>query len=122
MGVNGGCAAPPPSKAVACVYCICCSLCLLPLGYVSISAPFGGVFLPLFACRSVVCCRRVAPLPLGAEIGEKVAPSEAVEGLEAAVVAAKKIGFPVMIRSAYALGGLGSGICDDEEALRSGGP
>ncbi len=47
-----------------------------------------------------------------------MAPSEAVEGLEAAVVAAKKIGFPVMIRSAYALGGLGSGICDTEEALR----
>lgn len=52
------------------------------------------------------------------EIDEKVAQSEAVEGLEAAVVAAKKIGFPVMIRSAYALGGLGSGICDSEEALR----
>ncbi|CAN0223588.1 unnamed protein product, partial [Ectocarpus sp. 12 AP-2014] len=55
------------------------------------------------------------------EIGEKVAPSEAVVGLEAAVVAAKKIGFPVMIRSAYALGGLGSGICDTEEALRDMG-
>ncbi|CAM9308109.1 unnamed protein product [Hapterophycus canaliculatus] len=53
-----------------------------------------------------------------AEIDEKVAQSEAVEGLEAAVLAAKKIGFPVMIRSAYALGGLGSGICDSEEALR----
>lgn len=57
---------------------------------------------------------------LSSEIGEKVAQSEAVEGLEAAVVAAKKIGFPVMIRSAYALGGLGSGICDNEQALRSG--
>ncbi|CAM9616722.1 unnamed protein product, partial [Sphacelaria rigidula] len=56
-----------------------------------------------------------------AEIGEKVAPSEAVEGVEAAVEAAKRIGFPVMIRSAYALGGLGSGICDDEEHLRDMG-
>lgn len=55
------------------------------------------------------------------EIGEKVAPSEAVEGLEAAVEAAKRIGFPVMIRSAYALGGLGSGICDDEAQLRDMG-
>lgn len=55
---------------------------------------------------------------MATEINEKVAQSEAVEGLEAAVVAAKKIGFPVMIRSAYALGGLGSGICDSEEALR----
>ena len=52
------------------------------------------------------------------EIGEKIAPSEAVEGLEAAVTAAHKIGFPVMIRSAYALGGLGSGICETEEQLR----
>ena len=56
-----------------------------------------------------------------AEIGEKVAQSEAVEGLEAAVSAAKKIGFPVMIRSAYALGGLGSGICDNEAQLRDMG-
>lgn len=55
------------------------------------------------------------------EIGEKVARSEAVEGLDAAVEAAKKIGFPVMIRSAYALGGLGSGICDDEEHLKEMG-
>ena len=52
------------------------------------------------------------------EIGEKIAPSEAVEGLEVAVTAAHKIGFPVMIRSAYALGGVGSGICETEEQLR----
>lgn len=50
-----------------------------------------------------------------------MAHSEAVEGLDAAVAAAKRIGFPVMIRSAYALGGLGSGICDDEEHLREMG-
>lgn len=55
------------------------------------------------------------------EIGEKIAPSEAVESLEAAVEAAHKIGFPVMIRSAYALGGLGSGICDTEAHLREMG-
>lgn len=58
---------------------------------------------------------------VAAEIGEKVAPSEAVEGVDAAVAAAKRIGFPVMIRSAYALGGLGSGICDDEKQLREMG-
>ena len=56
-----------------------------------------------------------------AEIGEKIAPSEAVEGLDAAVDAAHRIGFPVMIRSAYALGGLGSAICDTEEQLREMG-
>ncbi|CAM9724691.1 unnamed protein product, partial [Phaeothamnion confervicola] len=56
-----------------------------------------------------------------AEIGEKIAPSKAVEGLEEAVKAAYGIGFPVMIRSAYALGGLGSGICNDEAELRDMG-
>ena len=88
------------------------------------------------------------------EIGEKIAPSVAVEtvGLliksldlnqrschkqplyytltcfkkdvcyllqeESAVKAAKNIGFPVMVRAAYALGGLGSGLCENEEKLR----
>lgn len=37
--------------------------------------------------------------------------------IEDAFVAAEKIGYPVMIRSAYALGGLGSGICPDKESL-----
>ncbi|NWR79693.1 CPSM synthase, partial [Centropus unirufus] len=37
--------------------------------------------------------------------------------VEDALEAAEKIGYPVMIRSAYALGGLGSGICPDEETL-----
>lgn len=37
--------------------------------------------------------------------------------IEDALKAAEKISYPVMIRSAYALGGLGSGICPDEESL-----
>ncbi|KAA0161860.1 hypothetical protein FNF28_04925 [Cafeteria roenbergensis] len=52
------------------------------------------------------------------EIGEKLAPSVATDNIEDAVKAAEGIGYPVMIRSAYALGGLGSGICTDEEHLR----
>jgi len=52
------------------------------------------------------------------EINEKIAESFAVHTVEDAVEAAKTIGFPLMIRSAFALGGLGSGICDDEPMLR----
>ena len=44
--------------------------------------------------------------------------SQAVENMDDALAAAHRIGFPVMIRSAYALGGLGSGICRDEESFR----
>lgn len=51
------------------------------------------------------------------EINEKIAPSFAVESIEDALKAADKIGYPVMIRSAYALGGLGSGICPNKETL-----
>ncbi|XP_067844338.1 carbamoyl-phosphate synthase [ammonia], mitochondrial [Heptranchias perlo] len=51
------------------------------------------------------------------EINEKIAPSFAVETLEDAFRAAEKIGYPVMVRSAYALGGLGSGLCNDKERL-----
>ncbi|XP_061463660.1 carbamoyl-phosphate synthase [ammonia], mitochondrial isoform X3 [Rhineura floridana] len=51
------------------------------------------------------------------EINEKIAPSFAVESIEDALEAAEKIGYPVMIRSAYALGGLGSGLCHDKEQL-----
>uniref|UniRef100_A0A5F9C4G7 Carbamoyl-phosphate synthase [ammonia], mitochondrial n=1 Tax=Oryctolagus cuniculus TaxID=9986 RepID=A0A5F9C4G7_RABIT len=51
------------------------------------------------------------------EINEKIAPSFAVESIEDALKAADKIGYPVMIRSAYALGGLGSGICPNRETL-----
>ena len=38
--------------------------------------------------------------------------------VESAVDAAKSIGYPVMVRAAYALGGLGSGLCEDEKKLR----
>ena len=48
----------------------------------------------------------------------KTPVSQAVENMEDALAAARRIGFPVMIRSAYALGGLGSGICHDEAAFR----
>ncbi|XP_078536709.1 carbamoyl-phosphate synthase [ammonia], mitochondrial [Lissotriton helveticus] len=51
------------------------------------------------------------------EIKEPIAPSFAVESVEDALQAADKIGYPVMIRSAYALGGLGSGLCPDKEKL-----
>ena len=43
--------------------------------------------------------------------------SHAVESMDEALKAAREIGFPIMIRSAYALGGLGSGICTDEKAF-----
>ena len=48
----------------------------------------------------------------------KTPVSQAVENMEDALAAARRIGFPVMIRSAYALGGLGSGICPDEATFR----
>ncbi len=51
------------------------------------------------------------------EINESMAPSEAVVTVEAALEAAEIIGYPCMIRSAYALGGLGSGICADREEM-----
>ncbi len=49
------------------------------------------------------------------EINMKTPVSQAVESMEDAIAAARKIGYPVMVRSAYALGGLGSGICANEE-------
>ncbi|MBP5569597.1 MAG: carbamoyl-phosphate synthase (glutamine-hydrolyzing) large subunit [Prevotella sp.] len=49
------------------------------------------------------------------EVELKTPISHAVENMEDALKAAHEIGFPVMIRSAYALGGLGSGICPDEK-------
>ena len=52
-----------------------------------------------------------------AEVDLKVPVSHAVENMEDALKAAHEIGFPIMIRSAYALGGLGSGICPDEKAF-----
>mmetsp|Transcript_21822 Transcript_21822/g.24377 ORF Transcript_21822/g.24377 Transcript_21822/m.24377 type:complete len:1514 (-) Transcript_21822:105-4646(-) len=52
------------------------------------------------------------------EIDEKIATSHTADTVEEAIVAAKDIGYPLMIRSAFALGGLGSGMCYDEEHLR----
>ena len=51
------------------------------------------------------------------EISLKTPVSHAVENMDDALKAAREIGFPIMIRSAYALGGLGSGICPDEKAF-----
>ena len=51
------------------------------------------------------------------EINVKTIKSEAVENIEDARRAAKELGYPVIIRAAYALGGLGSGFCDNEEEL-----
>ena len=49
------------------------------------------------------------------EVDLKTPVSQAVCNMQEALEAARKIGYPVMIRSAYALGGLGSGICPNEE-------
>lgn len=49
------------------------------------------------------------------EIEVKTPVSQAVESMEDAIAAARRIGFPIMVRSAYALGGLGSGISENEE-------
>ena len=51
------------------------------------------------------------------EINVKTIKSEAVENIEDARRAARELGYPVIIRAAYALGGLGSGFCDNEEEL-----
>ena len=48
----------------------------------------------------------------------KVPISHACENMEEAVAAARNIGYPIMIRSAYALGGLGSGVCKTEEEFK----
>ena len=52
------------------------------------------------------------------KVNLKVPVSEACEDMDSAVAAARKIGYPIMIRSAYALGGLGSGVCPDEKTFR----
>lgn len=53
------------------------------------------------------------------EIEAKTPVSQAVETMEDAVEVAHRIGFPVMVRSAYALGGLGSGICANDEEFHA---
>ena len=52
------------------------------------------------------------------EIDVKTIKSEAVNSIEDAAKAAAELGYPIIIRAAYALGGLGSGFCDNEEELR----
>ena len=51
------------------------------------------------------------------EIQVKTIKSEACENIEQARKAARELGYPIIIRAAYALGGLGSGFCDNEEEL-----
>ncbi|XP_065112262.2 multifunctional protein CAD isoform X2 [Paramisgurnus dabryanus] len=51
------------------------------------------------------------------EIGEHVAPSEAAMSVEHALAAAERIGYPVLVRSAFALGGLGSGFANNKEEM-----
>ena len=53
------------------------------------------------------------------EIDVKTIKSEAVESVEDALAAADRLGYPVIIRAAYALGGLGSGFCDNSSRLWS---
>ncbi|KAF7796439.1 hypothetical protein EIP86_007616 [Pleurotus ostreatoroseus] len=53
------------------------------------------------------------------EIGERCAQSSTATTLEEALVAANSIGFPVIVRAAYALGGLGSGFAQNEEQLKA---
>jgi len=53
------------------------------------------------------------------QIGIKTIKSQAVDSVADAVKAAERLGYPVIVRAAYALGGLGSGFCDNEEQLRA---
>ena len=53
------------------------------------------------------------------EIGVKTIRSEACDTIEEARRAALEVGYPVILRAAYALGGLGSGFCDNEEELNT---
>ena len=53
------------------------------------------------------------------EINVKTIKSEACENIQQARAAAKTLGYPVIVRAAYALGGLGSGFADNEEELNT---
>lgn len=53
-----------------------------------------------------------------AEIDVKTIDSEACENIDQALAAAERLGYPVILRAAYALGGLGSGFCDNAAQLR----
>ena len=52
------------------------------------------------------------------KVGLKTPVSQACESMDDAIAAARRIGYPIMIRSAYALGGLGSGVCPDEKTFK----
>ncbi len=52
------------------------------------------------------------------KIDMKVPVSHACENMDEAIASAREIGYPIMIRSAYALGGLGSGVCPDEATFK----
>ncbi len=52
------------------------------------------------------------------EIGVKTIKSYPAENIDEAIDAANKLGYPLIVRAAYALGGLGSGFCDNEKQLR----
>lgn len=54
-----------------------------------------------------------------AEIGERCAQSDTATTLEEAIAAANMIGYPIIVRAAYALGGLGSGFAQHEDQLRA---
>jgi len=51
------------------------------------------------------------------EIDVRTIKSEAVNSVDDALAAAARLGYPVIVRAAYALGGLGSGFCDNEQEL-----
>ena len=53
------------------------------------------------------------------EVGERVAPSAAAFSLDEALEAAQSLGYPVLARAAFTLGGLGSGFADNAEQLRT---
>ena len=52
------------------------------------------------------------------EINEKVAPSLAADTVDEAIAAANKVGYPVIVRAAFSLGGLGSGFADNDAELK----
>mmetsp|Transcript_29219 Transcript_29219/g.52927 ORF Transcript_29219/g.52927 Transcript_29219/m.52927 type:complete len:1542 (-) Transcript_29219:127-4752(-) len=53
-----------------------------------------------------------------AEIGESIALSYSANSVEEAIVSANKIGYPVLVRAAFALGGLGSGFAENDKELK----
>ena len=71
-----------------------------------------------FGCLSLPS-RIVLVIVLKPYLGFQVAPSRIVGNVDQAVEAARELGFPVLARAAYALGGLGSGFANNEKELRA---